>query len=249
MSTGPEPDESGVFQLKHLPTLKELYKSSVLKAPLADNIRHKPNAALLDKIALFKGDITSLKVDAIVNAANKSLLGGGGVDGTIHRAAGKHLLEECRGLNGCNTGESKITRGYNLPARHVIHTVGPVYNSDDAEAKAKQLASCYKTSLEVAVENYARHVAFPCVSTGIYGYPIVDATRIALEEVRRFCESEEGGKLERVIFVIWTDKDEKVYRAIIPEYFPPVELAEQKEPVDPEPEPNPESEPGHTKDS
>lgn len=200
-----------------------------LNAPPPDEVKYNADPGLLDRVSLHQGDITDLEVDAIVNAANKSLLGGGGVDGSIHRAAGPHLLEECRTLNGCLTGQSKITRGYCLPSRHIIHTVGPVYTPDEVEQKAKKLASCYRTSLEVAVENELRHVAFPAVSTGVYGYPIEEATRIALDEVRRFLETENGSKIERVIFVVWSNKDRDIYRSLIPEYFPPESDSSEKE--------------------
>ncbi|RDB25726.1 High-affinity glucose transporter [Hypsizygus marmoreus] len=226
--TTPRPDDDDTVRLAAIPTIRKLYDSSELKSPPADKIRHNVEASLLDKISLYQGDITKLEVDAIVNAANKSLLGGGGVDGAIHQAAGPHLLEECRTLNGCNTGDAKITRGYGLPSRHVVHTVGPIYSPLEAEEKAQQLTSCYRTSLEIAVENNARHIAFPSISTGVYSYPIEDATRIALEEVRRFCDSEIGSKLERVIFVVWSNKDRSVYESLIPQYFPPVAAEQQQ---------------------
>jgi len=207
--------------LKYVSTVGELYKTAVLRA--AAKPRYSLEPSLLTRVSLFQGDITDLEVDSIVNAANKSLLGGGGVDGAIHRAAGPDLVEECRTLHGCETGDAKITKGYRLPSRHVIHTVGPVYSSSNVEEKAQQLASCYKTSLQLAVENSLKHIAFPSISTGIYGYPIKDATHIALDEVRRFFDSESGHKLERVIFVVWSNKDKGVYENLIPEYFPPLE--------------------------
>ncbi len=162
-----------------------------------------------DKIELVRGDITTMDVDAIVNAANKSLLGGGGVDGAIHRTAGRELLAECRTLGGCETGDAKITRGYNLKARHVIHTVGPVYRGGNS-GEPRLLESCYRRCFEVAHENGLTSVAFPSISTGAYGYPITDASKIALQttlaQLKRFPE------MERIIFVLFSDSDLEVYR-------------------------------------
>ncbi len=156
-----------------------------------------------------EGDITTLKVDAIVNAANSTLLGGGGVDGAIHRAAGSLLLEECRGLGGCSTGDAKLTQGYNLPARYVIHTVGPVWHGG-RRGEPEQLASCYRRSLEVALEHGIRTIAFPAISTGVYGYPVEQATTIAVGTVRAFTEEHEG--IETVIFCCFSRRDLEVYR-------------------------------------
>jgi len=161
------------------------------------------------KIELVQGDITQLQVDAIVNAANTSLLGGGGVDGAIHRVAGPQLLEECRALNGCATGEAKMTAGYRLPAGRVIHTVGPVWHGGD-QREAELLASCYRHSLRIAAEAQLRSIAFPSISTGVYGYPIEQACRIALRETSAFLQ--QPGVLQTVIFCCFSAADLDTYR-------------------------------------
>ncbi|MFD1987786.1 O-acetyl-ADP-ribose deacetylase [Mesorhizobium newzealandense] len=164
------------------------------------------------RIEVHTGDITKLAVDAIVNAANTSLLGGGGVDGAIHRAAGRELEFECRMLNGCKVGEAKITKGYNLPARHIIHTVGPVWQGG-SKGEAELLASCYTSSLELAAGNDCRTVAFPAISTGVYRYPKDEATQIAVDTVNRFIE---GKNLpETVVFCCFDEQMAELYRQAV----------------------------------
>ena len=162
--------------------------------------------------ALVRGDITKLAVDAIVNAANTTLLGGGGVDGAIHRAAGPDLLAECRTLGGCLPGEAKITRGYLLPARFVIHTVGPVWSGGN-RGEPETLANCYRTSLRVAVENAVRTIAFPAISCGAYRYPVADAAKIAVETTREFLN--ENDSVAEITFVVSTDEIEAAYRRLL----------------------------------
>lgn len=165
-----------------------------------------------NKIELIRGDITKLDVDAIVNAANKSLLGGGGVDGAIHRAAGPELIEECRGLNGCETGQAKITKGYQLPAKHVIHTVGPVWR-DGQKNEENLLSSCYKNSLQLAMENQCKTLAFPNISTGIYGFPKEKAATIALSTVKDFLK--ENNEIESVTFACFDEENHAIYKKLL----------------------------------
>lgn len=165
-------------------------------------------------VTVYQGDITKLSVDAIVNAANKSLLGGGGVDGAIHRAAGPDLLKECRTLHGCNTGEAKITKGYNLPAKYVIHTVGPIYGGRKEDAS--NLANCYKNSLSLAKENDIHSIAFSAISTGVYGYPIEDATEIAVATVKQWL-SENSEYSLHVIFCCFGNEITEIYNRILSE--------------------------------
>ncbi len=169
-----------------------------------------------DRIEVVDGDITQQTVEAIVNAANNSLLGGGGVDGAIHRAAGPELLEECRTLNGCATGEAKITRGYRLHASWVIHTVGPVWHGGN-QSEPELLASCYRNSLELAAENNIASIAFPSISTGVYGYPIELASEIAMSETKRFLDR--NTSLKKVVFVCFGNRDYQCYLNTIPKIF------------------------------
>jgi len=163
-------------------------------------------------IDIIRGDITTLHVDAIVNAANTTLLGGGGVDGAIHRAAGPELLAECRTLGGCQPGEAKITRGYELPARYIIHTVGPFW-SGGKRGEPQTLANCYRNSLLLAVENRIKTIAFPAISCGAYGYPIREATRIAIETTREFLATDD--KIDKVIFVVASDEILRAYQRLL----------------------------------
>ena len=168
-------------------------------------------------IKAVKGDITKIEVQAIVNAANESLLGGGGVDGAIHRAAGPQLLEECRTLHGCPTGEAKLTRGYNLLADYFIHTVGPVWHGGEGR-EAELLASCYYKSLLVAVENGIRTIAFPSISTGVYGYPVDKAAKVAVHTVNRFL-TDNPGKIDVVYWVLFDDRTFNVYQSEIDKLY------------------------------
>jgi len=164
------------------------------------------------RIELVYGDITKQKVDAIVNAANTTLLGGGGVDGAIHHAAGPELLEECKNLNGCKTGEAKITKGYNLPAKFVIHTVGPIWGAGK-NGEDQLLTNCYNNSLKLAVDNQIKTIAFPAISTGVYGFPLERATQIAIKTTADFLISDES--IKKVIFICFDKKTYQAYENIL----------------------------------
>jgi O-acetyl-ADP-ribose deacetylase (regulator of RNase III) len=166
----------------------------------------------MDRIELVEGDITTVNCDAIVNAANSSLLGGGGVDGAIHRAAGPELLEECRALRGCPTGDARITRGYRLRAKHVIHTVGPVYR-DGLHGEPELLRSCYESALSLAVKHKLRTIAFPAISCGVYGYPLEEAAQVALGATIRFLKGHD--EIDKVIFVMFGRRPLEVYQAAL----------------------------------
>ncbi|MBT4209957.1 MAG: O-acetyl-ADP-ribose deacetylase [Candidatus Komeilibacteria bacterium] len=164
------------------------------------------------KITIKKGDITTINVDVIVNAANPTLLGGGGVDGAIHMAAGEDLLEECARLGGCHVGGAKITKGYNLPAKHIIHVVGPIYASDD-DPKGL-LISCYEGSLDLARENNLKTIAFPAISTGVYGYPKDKAAKVAMDIVNKYIEKYQDA-FDEIIFVVFDDLNHNIYKKLI----------------------------------
>lgn len=163
----------------------------------------------MNRIKLLQGDITKIAVDAIVNAANSSLLGGGGVDGAIHRAGGPAILQECRKIGGCETGEAVITTGGRLPSKFVIHTVGPIWNSSKEEEMARLLSHCYRNSLRLAVENRLQSVAFPNISTGVYGFPKEKAAEVAIQTVRKFLENDKF--LKEVTFVCFDDENYQLY--------------------------------------
>ena len=167
---------------------------------------------MAERIEVVEGDITRLKVDAIVNAANTSLLGGGGVDGAIHDAAGPKLLEECRRLGGCPTGEARVTRGYDLPAKHVIHTVGPVWHGG-GRGEDELLASCYRNSLALAAPSGVRTIAFPAISTGAYGFPMKRSAKVAVREVREFLRH--NPSIEKVMFVCFDAGAQEAYEAAL----------------------------------
>ena len=203
---------SRILSLAEIPTLTALYQKGELVAAASSTA---PDQRLNDTISTLKYDLTKLEVDAIVNAANTSLLGGGGVDGAIHRAAGPDLVKECRTLAGCKTGSAKITNAYNLPCKKVIHAVGPIYKSP--EHSEPLLRACYRESLHLAVKNGCKSIAFSALSTGVYGYPSDEAAEAALREVRNFLtRTADGKKLDRVIFCSFEMKDVRAYKQFLP---------------------------------
>ncbi|XP_053793037.1 ADP-ribose glycohydrolase MACROD2 isoform X1 [Vidua chalybeata] len=205
--------------LKTIPTWMEDLKSK--SESDGENAKEdlQGKKSLSEKVSLYRGDITLLEVDAIVNAANSSLLGGGGVDGCIHRAAGPCLVAECRNLSGCETGQAKITCGYDLPAKYVIHTVGPIARGHLTDTHKENLASCYKSSLKLAKENNIKSIAFPCISTGIYGFPNEPAAVIALSTIKEWL-SKNHNEVDRIIFCVFLEVDYKIFKKKMGEFFP-----------------------------
>ncbi|XP_032681938.1 ADP-ribose glycohydrolase MACROD2-like [Odontomachus brunneus] len=202
-----------VTSLEQVPTWSEYWsKNKFTIAIKTPKKTEEVDEDLAKKVSMWQGDITSLEIDAIVNAANSSLLGGGGVDGAIHRAAGPNLKKECTTLKGCRVGEAKITGGYMLPAKYVIHTVGPQGEKPD------KLKECYENSLAQAKENNLRTIAFPCISTGIYGYPQKPAAKVALSTVKKFL-LENKDNIDRVIFCLFLKSDKDIYEELLQKYF------------------------------
>ena len=169
----------------------------------------------MNRLSIVKGDIVRMKTDAIVNAANTSLLGGGGVDGAIHRAAGEDLLKECITLGGCNTGEAKITKGYKLNAKYVIHTPGPIWRGGN-KGESEFLANCYKNSLSLAKENGVKSIAFPSISTGVYRFPVEKAAQIAIREISSFLKTDDT--FEKIVIVCYDEDTLKIYKSILKTY-------------------------------
>ncbi|XP_027264219.1 ADP-ribose glycohydrolase MACROD1 isoform X4 [Cricetulus griseus] len=194
------------IKLKKIPTWKETAKGVAVKV---EDPKYKKDKQLNEKISLFRGDITKLEVDAIVNA----------VDGCIHRAAGPLLTDECRTLHNCETGKAKITCGYRLPAKYVIHTVGPIAVGQPSASQAAELRSCYLSSLDLLLEHRLRSVAFPCISTGVFGYPNEEAAEVVLAALRGWLEQHKD-KVDRLIICVFLEKDEDIYRERLPHYFP-----------------------------
>ncbi|XP_068931541.1 ADP-ribose glycohydrolase MACROD2 isoform X1 [Petaurus breviceps papuanus] len=205
--------------LKDIPSWKEEMKNKSQNDDKSAQEVSQVKKSLSEKVSLYRGDITLLEIDAIVNAANSSLLGGGGVDGCIHRAAGPCLVAECRNLSGCETGQAKITCGYDLPAKYVIHTVGPIARGHINDSHKEDLANCYKSSLKLAKENNIRSIAFPCISTGIYGFPNEPAAIIALTTIKEWLNRNHH-EMDRIIFCVFLEVDFKIFKKKMSEYFP-----------------------------
>lgn len=201
-----------IITVDEIPTVSQLYREGKLTPATLDTEEESYN----DRICMIRADITKLEVDAIVNAANNSLLGGGGVDGAIHKAAGSKLLKATQKLGGCDTGSAKVTGAFELPCKKVIHAVGPVYYYDQKDECARDLAGCYTTSLGLAVEHDCKSIAFSALSTGVYGYPSSAAAKVAIQAVKAFLQGEDGHKLEKVIFVTFMTKDIDAYTKWLP---------------------------------
>ncbi|XP_033734812.1 ADP-ribose glycohydrolase MACROD2-like [Pecten maximus] len=216
------------FELSDIPTWEEFFLAN--EERLRRKLRSRKltrkaevNETFNKKLTLWRGDITALEIDSIANAANNSLLGGGGVDGAIHSAAGSCLVTECRTLGGCDTGDAKITGGFKLPSKYVIHTVGPIGENPEA------LRSCYTTCLDLMVDNKLRSIAFPCISTGIYGYPSNKAADVVLSTMREWLEdSDNGDKVDRIIFCLFMPQDVVLYEELMQLYFPVPSSLEKK---------------------
>ncbi|TNY22472.1 MACRO domain-containing protein 1 [Rhodotorula diobovata] len=221
-------ERSATTKVSDLDTVNDLFADGTLQPYRdAEDILYPHSTQLNDKVMLWRGDITKLEVDCIVNAANKALLGGGGVDGAIHAAAGPDLLKECRTLNGAETGETKLTGGHRLPAKHIAHTVGPVYSGARKRESEDKLRSCYRSTLKLCVDNGIKTVAFSGISTGVYGYPITAAAEVACDEVRKFLEGTDGDKVDKVIFCVFRQVDVNSYLDALPAYFPPAPRADK----------------------
>ncbi|KAJ5639152.1 ADP-ribose glycohydrolase MACROD2 [Penicillium longicatenatum] len=234
---------NSLLTLAEIPVLSQLYRSGLLSKPAplrtedstqSDNgsgatklTPRQPVQSLNNMVSYLQADITKLKVDGIVNAANRALEGGSGVNGVIQRVAGPQLLQDCLKLGGCETGDAKCTLAYDLPCERVIHTVGPVYGMEyrmDPRRPEALLRSCYRRCLEVAVDRGVRSIAFSCISTGIYGYPNREAAIAAADEVRNFLEtSQDAPKIDRVIFCLFQDVDVRIYKQVLPLVFPPTD--------------------------
>ncbi|KAJ9125425.1 hypothetical protein QFC22_000386 [Naganishia vaughanmartiniae] len=201
---------TGVISAADIPSWYDYYRSKGISSN--EESEYNFDEKLNKRVAII--------LDMIVNAANNSLLGGGGVDGAIHRAAGPELLKECRTLNGCDTGDVKVTKGYKLPAKHVAHTVGPIYNRNRAGDCADKLESCYTRCMEALKDAGGTSIAFPSISCGVYGYPMEDATEIAVETIRSLLEKPEYDNVQKVVFCQFSAGAQKTYEKVMPRFFP-----------------------------